>query len=145
MTRVNKKTRIKGLPPRIFLQQKSARTGSLPSISRIPSDNRTGHFRTIFDDNSTIVFSTGSTKETILGASIPLDLTESVYYQEFGQDITTSLSTTEGSVIKGIADEFIAFTPGQAFEPFKEHGEPAVTGKSLSYVTEPKINFSNLF
>lgn len=56
MARQEKNTRIKGLPPKLFLQQKDARTGSMPSIARIASDNRTGKYNVQFDDLSTIIF-----------------------------------------------------------------------------------------
>jgi hypothetical protein len=56
MTRVNKKSRSKLLPPKIQLQIQDAATGSYPTIARTVSDNRTGKYSTFFDDNKTIVF-----------------------------------------------------------------------------------------
>jgi hypothetical protein len=56
MPRINKKTRIKGLPPKIQLQLKDAITGSFPAVARVASDNRTGMYRTQWDDNNTINF-----------------------------------------------------------------------------------------
>lgn len=56
MSRINKKTRIKGLPARLQLQQKDAHTGSFPSIARVASDNRTGDYQIQYDDLNTIGF-----------------------------------------------------------------------------------------
>lgn len=56
MPRDNKKTRIKGLPPKLQMQQKDASTGSYPSKSRLASDNRTGDYNINWNDNKTIIF-----------------------------------------------------------------------------------------
>lgn len=56
MTRVLKNTRIKGLPPRVQLRTKDAVTGSYPAHARTASDNRTGTYRTFFDDTKTVDF-----------------------------------------------------------------------------------------
>jgi hypothetical protein len=56
MPRINKKTRTKGLPPKLQLQQKDAATGSYPSNVRIVSDNRTGAYLVKYDDLNTIGF-----------------------------------------------------------------------------------------
>lgn len=56
MPRINKKTRIKGLPPKVQLQQRDAITGSFPSNARVASDNRTGNYGVSYDDRNTIGF-----------------------------------------------------------------------------------------
>jgi hypothetical protein len=57
MSRVNKKTRIKGTPVKVRLQNFENTTGSLPTTARFASDNRTGIFPLQpFDDRITINF-----------------------------------------------------------------------------------------
>lgn len=56
MARVNKKTRIKGVPFKVALQEKDACGGQFPTNVRMASDNRTGIFKTRYDDNCTILF-----------------------------------------------------------------------------------------
>jgi hypothetical protein len=56
MPRTNKKSRIKGIPARIQLQQKDAATGSFPTNVRVASDNRTGNYGFPYDDMKTIAF-----------------------------------------------------------------------------------------
>ena len=131
MARTNKKSRIKGLPPRLYIQQRDARSGALPSISRISSDNRTGNFNVFFDDLATVPFPTGTVENFIFGASVPNELLASPYYQEFGQDLSSSL-TGSGRPVKGIADTHLAHTPGQAWMPYEEHLEPAPSAKGLT-------------
>lgn len=131
MARQEKKTRIRGLPPRLFLQQKDARTGSFPTAARIASDNRSGQFNVKFDDTTTVVFLTQSVSVS-LGAGVPEAQLTSPNYQEFGQDMSSSLSGA-GSIAKGVSDHFLAFTPGQKYEPFREHFNPAVNAKSSNY------------
>jgi len=60
MPRILKKTRIKGLPPRVQLQLKEAVTGSFPSHSRLVSDNRTGRYKVRYDDTKTVSFNSYS-------------------------------------------------------------------------------------
>jgi hypothetical protein len=50
MTRSEKNSRIRGLPPRLILQTLDAHTGSLPSKTRIASHTRTGKYNIKFDD-----------------------------------------------------------------------------------------------
>ncbi len=57
MARTLKNTRIKGLPPKVQLQQLDSASGSLPAKIRIASDNRTGFFLAQFDDMKTVPFS----------------------------------------------------------------------------------------
>lgn len=56
MTRQSKNTRIRGLPPRVQLQQKDAATGSFPSNVRIASDNRSGNYFVNYNDINTVDF-----------------------------------------------------------------------------------------
>lgn len=70
MPRTLKGTRIKWLPPRVQLRNKDALTGSIPSHTRIASDNRTGGFTTFFDDQKTVLFQShnGTPWHTITGS-----------------------------------------------------------------------------
>lgn len=56
MPRNNKKTRIKGLPPKLQLDQRDNTSGSYPTAVKIASDNRTGKYNVFWNDNNTIVF-----------------------------------------------------------------------------------------
>lgn len=131
MPRINKKTRIKGLPPKIQLQLKDAITGSFPAVARVSSDNRTGMYKTFYDDIKTIVFGSGS-QPNYLGTGLP---TNSPYFQstlvDLITDFTSSLSSASGSeTVKGIGDNLAHFTNGQPLLPFIDNNNPAVDGKS---------------
>lgn len=56
MARILKKTRIKGIPAKVQLQARDATTGSFPAQVRQASDNRSGNYRTYYDDNKTVDF-----------------------------------------------------------------------------------------
>lgn len=126
MTRVNKKTRIKGLPAKLQTQQQDNKSGSYPTRVRIASDNRTGMYKTHWDDTSTIVFD--STANLELGAGI----SSGSQYITYPSEQLTDISIT-GSVRKGVGDQIAnsyTFISGQGFEPFKEVYLAAVDGKS---------------
>lgn len=74
MVRILKKTRVKGLPPRVQLQGRDAASGSYPTQARLASDNRLGTFRATFNDKKIVNFisyQSGSIKTgfSILAAS----------------------------------------------------------------------------
>lgn len=132
MIRTNKKTRIKGLPPKIQLQLKDAATGSFPSEVRVSSDNRTGTYSVNWNDRNVVVFGNSGTGEIYLGAGLP---TTSLYWNtaalvDLAMDYSTSLSQS-GKTIKGVGDNLAHFTPGQSLTPFVEHNIFAADGKSL--------------
>lgn len=56
MSRQEKRSRMRLLPPKIQLQQRDALTGSYPTNSRFSTDGRTGNYSTNFDDTKTINF-----------------------------------------------------------------------------------------
>lgn len=56
MPRENKKTRVKGLPPKLQLVQRDNTSGSYPTAVKIASDNRSGKYNVFWNDNNTIVF-----------------------------------------------------------------------------------------
>jgi len=135
MTRVNKKTRIKGLPAKLQLSQQDAMTGSYPTKLRIASDNRTGKTPLRFDDTVTQMF-----------------LPENVFYPSLlpvnsvNIDTETTSSLSVSAVPrKGVEDQYIKFTlsGAQNLQPFEDDNHPEVDGKSsnnLFYTTGSKIS-----
>ena len=61
MSRQEKKTRIRMLPPRIQLQQRDALTGSYPTNVRFSIDGRTGDYNINFNDRYSVVFTSSNT------------------------------------------------------------------------------------
>ena len=57
MSRQEKGSRMRMLPPRVQLQQRDALTGSYPTNVRFSTDGRTGNYKVNFDDTSVINFS----------------------------------------------------------------------------------------
>jgi hypothetical protein len=148
MPRQNKKTRIRGLPPRVLLGIKGDKGGSLPTISRIASDGRTGKYPVFFDDlNSIPFFAEDGNEQVILGANVPNSLTSSLAYQELGADIITGLSSSLGArSVKGVVDEFVSIvSPRQPLGAFRDHHQPAAMGKSREIVEEPTLDLTNIF
>lgn len=98
MSRENKKTRIRGLSPKLYLNAVDNKTGSVPSISRISSDNRTGRYPVAFDDTKVVNFhSSGSHQKTLLGSTMPVRFSENDMVAEtFGKDFFKA----------GFSDEF---------------------------------------
>jgi len=130
MAKINKKTRIKGLPAKLQLNQKDAATGSYPTKIRIASDNRTGKSPLRFDDMVTQTFST----ETVYYPSlIPITSVD------LNSELTSSISAS-ALPRKGVEDQYIRFTVSgaQNLQPFRDNDQPAVDGKSagnLFYAT----------
>lgn len=56
MSRINKKTQIKKLPPILQLQLKDSLTGSYPTVARFSTDGRTGDYKTFYNDVNTLNF-----------------------------------------------------------------------------------------
>jgi hypothetical protein len=98
MPRINKKTRIRGLSPRLYLNSIDNKTGSIPSVSRLSSDNRTGRYPISFDDTKTINFHSASSRQkVILGSNTPVRFSENESHVEiFGKDFYK----------EGFSDEF---------------------------------------
>ena len=120
MTRVNKKSRIKGLPPKLLLQAKDSHSGSFPTKFRTASDGKNGNYPIFFDDNRTVNFISGTVN---LGSGVQTNLFLSGAYANFGQDMSSSITSSGTAVRKGIADAYISFDNlyADSFEPFKEH------------------------
>lgn len=58
MSRQEKGSRMRMLPPRVQLQQRDALTGSYPTNVRFSTDGRTGNYKVNFDDTSVVDFVT---------------------------------------------------------------------------------------
>ena len=56
MPRTLKKTRIKGLPPRVLLSRRQDATGSFPTVWRTASDNRTGRYSVFYNADKEVPF-----------------------------------------------------------------------------------------
>lgn len=124
MARTNKKTRIKGLPPKLQLQERDSVTGSFPTNIRTASDNRTGHSPSRFDDTETQAFVTTNVFYGSLVATDSLDLTTE----------NTSSITASAPLRKGVSDQYARFTVSGAenLQPFRDNGNPAADGKSIN-------------
>lgn len=126
MTRTNKGSRNKYLPPKIQLQIKDSITGSFPTIKRISSDNRTGNYGIFFDDTKTIVFTSS------LNVEYPSGLVSgsAALFRDNGtgnSELITNIRTT-GSTFKNTGEQFTRLSPGQDLTPFRDYGNPGVDG-----------------
>lgn len=117
MARINKNTRIKGLPVRVQQQEKDNAPGTYPEERVV----QTGE-QLVWNDESTIIF-TGSSDVNYaskLSGDSPFLSTE----------LSTSLSTT-GKIVAGISDTFVTssvkLTP---YQPFRDSANFASDGKS---------------
>ena len=129
MSRQEKNSRVRMLPPRVQLQQRGAMTGSYPTNVRFSTDGRTGNYQTNYNDIYTVIFT--SSNDYIPAVGFPVGniwLTNSQ-----SNDLTGSIITT-GSVRPEIIDglPFFHFTPGQDITPFRDNDQPAVDGKSIN-------------
>lgn len=121
MTRQEKGTRTRGLPPKEQLKVLDNSSGSMPTVLRFSSDGRPGNAPSSFDDTK----------------SIPFGKTVAVYYPGVGiasgsRYLNTSgasdfpLTTTiaaSGANRSGLIDDssFIEMKDDQKLAPFKEH------------------------
>lgn len=117
MPRVNKKTRVKGLPSRIQLRELDAQT---KSRSLLGTDKR-------FYDDTTVLEFTSSTN-VLFPSMVP-----STFQSKIEPDLTTSLAAP-GRVVAGVSDTFLGPSHGTQtsglFEPFRDVFQPAVDGLS---------------
>jgi hypothetical protein len=121
MARQNKKTRIKGLPPKLLLQTIDNHTGSYPSKSKTTSFGLSGNGKSFYDDTVSINFITSSNFN--FGANVSDELLNNKSYNILGQDISSSIEGT-GVLRCGKSDAFILISHedvSSAFVPFKEH------------------------
>lgn len=111
MSRTNKKSRIKGLPPRIQLQK-------LDCENVIPNS--------VWNDNDTVNF----LSESVVNAGFYLH-TGSIWYNENSEETVTTMYVTS-SVLKTNADNkgIINFETNDVIFPFRDSDNPAADGKS---------------
>lgn len=111
MARINKKTRIKGLPVKILLKELESRKNS----------------NTFFDDTLTINFISSTIN---LGSQVSNFILSQSSYVNHGQDISSSLNAP-GRLIKGISDQYIDYSSSENIEPYRDYNQFASDGKSL--------------
>lgn len=111
MARINKKTRIKGLPPKILLSE---------------IDSKSRNSNTFFDDLGTINFVSSTIN---LGSQVSNDILNQESYQSLGQDISSSL-TAPGVIRKGVGDSFIDYSDTDVISPYVDYNQFAADGKS---------------
>lgn len=132
MARKEKKTRLRGLPPRVFKTIQSSETGSYPIVARgAVVDNRTGFLTSHFNDINTMIFTSSQ------------DINYASKLVEGSPSLTSELSTsfsTNGNIVKGVSDgnflKIIDDQPKQDLQPFNDNINPAA---------EQKGNASNEF
>lgn len=110
MARVEKKTKISGLPPQLQLEAADSVTGSFPTLARTAIvDNRTGIYKTGFNDQNTVLFGVGySSASHVPSMSYKLpgqSLTPFRDSQQYGADGKSSggVFYTTGTNIEGLA------------------------------------------
>ncbi len=137
MPRVEKGTRLRGLPPKIRLQELDCRSGSFPTVVRTVTDGRTGQYDVVFNDANTVDFThySGSTNANSIyyGTMLPSGS------RFLTTELTTGLSGA-GDVVRGIGDKWVSFTPGQNLGAFVDSGHPAVDG-----VVSTSVHVANTF
>jgi hypothetical protein len=116
---------ITSLPPRPYLRNTDNATGSYPTTYRL-GDSRTGHYSASFDETKVMRFhgfggTDGLTGNVILGQQLP------TYSQYTGSLVTNtnlvpdlSVTSSQTSVVPGISDARVQFTPGDDYTPFVE-------------------------
>ena len=120
-----------------FQRELDEHTGSFPTIARTGDRDRTGVFSVHFDDTRTIVFEKSANldvgrnlKSGSNYLTLPL-LSQSIqrdkfprFYPYIGQNTivraTSGSLHATGTVRRGVADNFIRFTPGEDLKPFFE-------------------------
>lgn len=132
MSRQDKGSRLRRLPPSIQLQLRDALTGSYPVTSRFSTDGRTGIYNTHFHDQRTVVFTSSNIYFTSYG--LPGDSIYLNAYERFAQELSGTMTAvmTTGSVRSQVVEgmPYMTFPIGQELTPFRDSGQPAVDGKS---------------
>lgn len=113
MARINKKSRIKGLPPKVLLNK---------------IDCKLKNTNIFFDDLSTVNFVSSTIN---LGSQVSDSILNQRYYQSFGQDISSSL-TGSGFIRKDISDSFINYYTSGVISPYVDYNNFAADGKSTN-------------
>lgn len=126
MSRQEKKTRMRLLPPKVQLQQQDALTGSYPTNVRFSLDGRIGNYKVDYNDVYTVNYTSSNTYIPSIGFAVDnIWLTNSQ-----SNDLTSSIVTT-GSVRSRIIEglPFFHFSPGQEIQPFSDQLQYAADAK----------------
>lgn len=125
-------TGITSLPVRPYLQSIDNATGSYPTTYRL-GDSRTGHYSSSFDDTSAIRFQKQGTNSG-LSAQVTLGQQLRQGSQYSGSLVVApnslpdlALTSSATSVIPGVSDARVRFTPGEDYTPFVESGQFAAS------------------
>lgn len=139
MPRALKKTRIRGLPPKVLLSKRQDASGSFPTVWRTCVDNRTGNYPTFFNDDKTIRFNTFINIHTMTpNVHYPLVMTAEAMSGGLSPEDLYELNSTcsnpiitSGDMPRGVSDYFVASTPGQDLQPWRDQNpSPEVMGKT---------------
>lgn len=143
MARVEKGSRIKGLPVKLQLQQRDACTGSFPATIRIASDNRTGKYNLFFDDTKVIDYKYYTTSSFgIGGLNIGPMMPVSNSFTDL--ELTTSLYAS-GYAKSAISDNWLLTNnPGQNLTPFRDHQQFALDGGYITASSSFYLTGSNI-
>jgi len=111
-------------PVRLELKRRDCRTGSYPTNLRTPAGSKLtkGNYNTFFDDRKTVVFSNEK------GLGLFLTGAHGVSYPQVLQSgsrdnflyPSSSIGTITRTVVKGVSDNHIEFTPGIESGPFDD-------------------------
>lgn len=129
MSRQEKKTRLRLVPPKLQLRGLDALTGSYPTNVRFSLDGRTGKYKVDYNDRYSVVFTSSNNYIPSIGfplGNIWLDNSSS-------NDLNANIITT-GSVRSRIIDDlpFFHFSPGQEMPPFHDQQQFAADAKGAT-------------
>lgn len=134
MARVEKNTRIHGLPAKLRINLIEGVSGTMPTVHRTSSDNRTGKYNISFNDTETVIFNSQSNSivyPILIDHSQPFPsgvLSQNNFELNSNNMITTASQKT------GISDIFLNITKiGQEIECFCDSANPASDEKNNSF------------
>ncbi len=126
MSRQEKRTRMRLVPPKLQLRGHDALTGSYPTNVRFSLDGRTGNYKVDYNDQYSVVFTSSNNYIPAIGFPVGnIWLTNSS-----SNDLGASIVTT-GSIRPRIIDPlpFFHFSPGQEMQPFHDQQQFAADAK----------------
>ena len=136
MSRQEKNTRIRNLPPILFKDSIQQKTGSNPTKNRTSSDNRTGKYLISYDDTQSYILNRNS--DNIL-YPIGTDLEQSFISGNINDECRFGL-LAEGIQTTNIENFIELKNHGQEILPFNDSGNPASDHtKNQFYLTGSSI------